>query len=135
MISTNESGNIIHYKLTKQMFNKCASFSTGIGASASNSVYWLLVFVFNLVIPYMLGPPINLYGFLYLMAGTNLLACFFVALAIPETKVTLLIVVMNMLVLYSACSIHSLQQIKNVAFHESNIYIYIYIYISETLIR
>ena len=120
MISTYESGSIIHYKLTKQMFNKCASFSTGIGASASNSVYWLIAFVCNLVIPYMLGPPINLYGFLYLISGTNLLACFFVALAIPETKVTLLMVVMNMLVLYSACCIHSLLQIKNATFHENN---------------
>ena len=67
----------------KSLFPIC----TGVGASNVYSLYWMFAFISNFITPKLLGPPLHIHGYLYLMAVTNLLGLLFVVIAIPETKV------------------------------------------------
>jgi hypothetical protein len=52
-----------------------------------SGVYWLFSFLINFATPPILGSPIQIPGFLYIVAGVNLFSIFLVALALPDTKV------------------------------------------------
>ena len=53
----------------------------------------------QLLIPLIVGSPLQLHGFFYIVTGFNLLGFFFVLVALPETKVSS----------YDSYSMHSLE--------------------------
>ena len=55
--------------------------------STSNSIYWLLAFSTNFITPRLLGPPLYIHGYHYVIAACNLMGALLVFLGFPETKV------------------------------------------------
>ena len=79
-------GNIfLIYRFMIMLYN--VSYPVAFATATSNSFYWFFAFSFNLVTPRLVGPPLHVYGYLYITAIFNLIGILLVFLAIPETKV------------------------------------------------
>ena len=55
--------------------------------SISTGSYALFTWIANLVTPLIVGSPLQLHGFFYILSAINLFSFFFVLFALPETKV------------------------------------------------
>ena len=49
--------------------------------------YWIFIFLFSQVTPLIIGSPMQVHGFFYLLTAVNLFAVIFTLLSLPETKV------------------------------------------------
>ena len=59
----------------------------GVAMSIATGTFFLLLTVVNQVTPIIIGSPLKLHGFFYIVTGCNILALFVVLFALPETKV------------------------------------------------
>ncbi len=63
-------------------------YDAAITSAIANCAYWVVLTLSNQVTPLILGSPLGLFGFLYIVTGVNVFAFFLVLLALPETKVS-----------------------------------------------
>ena len=59
----------------------------GMTSAISATSFGIFGSISNQLTPIIIGSPLQIHGFLYLIAGENLLAILFVLFALPETKV------------------------------------------------
>jgi len=59
--------------------------------SIIGSGYWMSSFMATFTTPRLVGPPLHIYGYMYLTAFFYLLGILLVVLTIPETKVGLIL--------------------------------------------
>ena len=67
-----------------------ATFFSALGPiiGFNTGAFWICAFVMYQIIPLLLR-SLGVSGFMYLMAGANLFAFFFILVALPETKVAI----------------------------------------------
>jgi hypothetical protein len=75
-----------------------AMYYLGIAAAMTNGPYWLMLFIVNQLTPVIVGSPLGLRGFFYILTVFNATSFLFVLIFLPETKVLL-----NFLVAAPAC--------------------------------
>lgn len=63
-------------------------FTEGIAVAIATSSYGFFTFAVNQVAPLIVGSPLRLYGYFYIVAGFNLFGFFFILFNLPETKVS-----------------------------------------------